>query len=287
MLKYVTVALGLKAFSSCSLGERWYRRLGNRLGGASRARTEMPAYYLERVQRMLDLVGRLKIIEDGSRVLELGTGWVHWEALSTRLFYEIEATLFDVWDNRQLPALQSYLTQLICQLDQLRSVSGERLSRARSLATELSHVENFEQLYERLNFRYHLEPTGSLSGIEADSYDVVVSAGVFEHLPKEQVPGYIRDSFRLLKPGAFAVHSINTTDHLYLYDRTANPKQYLSYSDTTWRLLFQNKIQYINRLQRDEWMKIFSDAGFELVEEQCSRCNLGELRICAQVPADG
>jgi len=57
----------------------------------------MPGYYPDRVKRMLRLQKNYNIVHHGDRILELGTGWLRWEALTLRLFYDIEAVLFDVY----------------------------------------------------------------------------------------------------------------------------------------------------------------------------------------------
>ncbi|HXG00530.1 MAG TPA: hypothetical protein VNL69_07080, partial [Bacteroidota bacterium] len=56
-------------------------------------------------------------------------------------------------------------------------------------------------------------------------------------------------------------------------------KNYLRYSDTVWRLLFQNDVQYFNRIQRSEWRKYFADAKFELVEERSEPIDLSRQKI--------
>ena len=75
----------------------------------------------------------------------------------------------------------------------------------------------------------------------------------------------------ILRPNGWAVHSIDTADHLEHYDRTVSPKMYLSFSETTWRRLCENEVQYINRLQRGEWLGLFKANGFELIEEEVRR----------------
>src|SRR5438105_8986447 len=112
MLKYVTTAVALKCFSSCQLTRSVYRKLGNRVGDKRRSVGRLPTYYPERLKRMLRLIRNHGIVKNGDRILELGTGWLHWEALTLRLFFDIEAVLFDVWDNRQLGALKNYIRQL-------------------------------------------------------------------------------------------------------------------------------------------------------------------------------
>lgn len=282
MIKYYATAFALKAFSTTAPLRRLYRYLGNTVGSGRRARSTMPAYYFERVARILDLAQRHGAVRDGIRMLELGTGWMHWEALTARLFFDLRADLYDVWDNRQLQPLKSYLGQLQSRFDSLQGVTPEAVTRANNLVQRIKDAPDFEALYSLLGFRYVLDPAGMLADLPSASYNLVVSAGVFEHLPREGVPEYVRQTHRLLKPGGYAVHSINTTDHLHLYDMTASPKHYLRYSDRTWQLIFANEVQYINRLQRCEWMKIFADAGFVCIEENSSRCDLTGLRIHPQ-----
>src|SRR5262245_55360107 len=119
MVKYVLAATALKAFSWSSSTMRLYRGLGNKFGAKKRASGIMPTYYFERVNRMLRLHKRHGIVKNGDRLLELGTGWLHWEAITCRLFFDIQAVLFDVWDNRQLSGLKNYITQLDAMLEKL------------------------------------------------------------------------------------------------------------------------------------------------------------------------
>lgn len=282
MIKYVATAVALKSFSICPPTRRLYRFLGNTLGGQERANSTMPSYYLERIERMLALTKRYGLLKDGTRMLELGTGWMHWEALTTRLFFNLRADLYDVWDNRQMKPLKSYLRQLLAKFDQLSVATAEEKDRARAFAERILEQADFESLYELTGFRYLLDVDGMLKTLGDESYDLVVSAGVFEHLPRASVPEYIVQTHRVLRPGGYAVHSINTTDHLHLYDRSASPKNYLRYSDHQWRVLFDNQLQYINRLQRCEWMDYFRNAGFTCVEEQSSRCDLTAIKVHPQ-----
>jgi hypothetical protein len=75
------------------------------------------------------------------------------------------------------------------------------------------------------------------------------------------------------------VHSIDTADHLEHYDRSVSPKMYLSFSERTWRLLCENEVQYINRVQRGEWLELFKSNEFKLVEEEARRVDISRLKI--------
>src|SRR5438477_1702117 len=136
MVKYITTAVALKCFSSSPWMRSFYRNLGNSVGNKRRSSGVMPDYYPERVKRMLRLQRQNNIVRNGDRILELGTGWLHWEALTLRLFYDVEAVLFDVWDNRQLGGLKNYVRQLGAMLNNGFELSTVELNRAQPLIEE-------------------------------------------------------------------------------------------------------------------------------------------------------
>jgi SAM-dependent methyltransferase len=279
MVKYITTAVALKSFSWNALTRSLYRRLGNQVGNGRRSSGKMPGYYVERVKRILRLQKQYKIVRDGDRIIELGTGWLHWEALTLRLFYDIEAVLFDVWDNRQLGGLKNYIRQLGPMLSNGCELSAEELQRAQCLIETILKVESFAELYKLLGFQYVVESSGSLAQFPSGSFQLVVSGGVLEHVKREALPMLIGETRRILKPGGWAVHSIDTADHLEHYDRKVSPKMYLSFSEQTWARLFENEVQYINRIQRGEWLELFKPNGFELIEEEARRIDISSLSL--------
>ena len=279
MVKYITTAVALKCFSSGPLMRSLYRRLGNTVGNKRRSSEAMPGYYPERVKRMLRLQKEHNIVSNGDRIIELGTGWLHWEALTLRLFYDIEAVLFDVWDNRQLGGLKNYVRQLAPMLKNGFGLSATELRHAQSLIEEILKVESFDELYELLGFEYVVESSGSLRQFSDNSFQLVVSGGVLEHVKREGLPLLTAETRRILKPGGWAVHSIDTADHLEHYDRTVSPKLYLSFSEETWKRLCENEVQYINRMQRGEWLALFKANGFDLIEEEARRVDIGGLNL--------
>lgn len=279
MVKYITTALALKSFSWSPLTRSLYRRLGNRIGNERRSTGQMPPYYVERLKRMLRLQRKLNVVKDGDRIIELGTGWLHWEALTLRLFYDIEAVLFDVWDNRQLGGLKNYVRQLGDILDDGFGLSAAEIKRAQSLIAAILKVDSFTDLYKLLGFEYVVESSGSLAQFQSGSFQLVVSGGVLEHVKRDALPALIRGTERILKPGGWAVHSVDTADHLEHYDRKVSPKMYLSFSEETWTRLFENEVQYINRVQRGEWIELFRASGFELIEEEARRVDISSLKL--------
>ena len=279
MVRYIGAAMALKAFSSSPRMRALYRKVGNHIGSRRRGTGQMPGYYAERVKRVLHLQRAHGLVQNGDRIIELGTGWLHWEALTLRLFYDIEAVLFDVWDNRQLSGLKNYLMQLAPMLNDGFGLTASERKRAHSLVESIMNVESFQELYTLLGFEYVVEPSGSLSQFESGSFQLVVSGGVLEHVKREALPRLIADTRRILSPGGWAVHSIDTSDHLSHYDGRMSKKMYLGLSERAWRYLCANDVQYINRVQRGEWISLLSGCGFELVEEETRRVDIARIKL--------
>jgi hypothetical protein len=279
MVKYVAAAVALKCLSSTSATRSLYRRVSNAVGNSKRAAGPMPAYYLERVKRTLEVANKYQIVRDGDRIIELGTGWLHWEALTLRLFWDVEAVLYDVWDNRQLGGLKNYWGQFRNMLETELGLRPAQLRRARSVLDTITTVDSFEELYAKLGLRYVVETSGSLEQFPNDHFDLAVSAGVFEHIDKKILPGLIEGTHRILRPNGVALHSIDTSDHLSYYDPKVRRKEYLACSEPVWRLLFENKIQYINRVQRADWLDLFKAKGFGVLEEDSRYIDLGDLKL--------
>jgi len=279
MLKYLAQAAALKAFSCGRPMRLLYRKLGNHFGAKRRTRGDIPEFYLDRIKTMIDLAKHHGIVKDGSRVLEVGTGWLHWEAITLRLFFDVQAVLFDVWDNRQMPALKHHLQQLRSRLDRtLLDLPDSVLSQARTRIDLALRAGSFEELYDSLGFRYVLNPLGDLRGLPDESFDFVVSAGVLEHIEDHIIAPLINDTFRVLKPGGWALHDIDMSDHLAYYDSRMHEKYYLRCEEWLWKLVGENKVQYINRLQKGEWIKVFQSSKFQVVTERGGRCNMDGLR---------
>jgi hypothetical protein len=267
MIKYFGAAFALKVFSLSKQTRKFYRFLGNTLGARKRAGAGLPLIRIYRAKRILSLFEKYNISREGARLLELGTGWVHWESTVLRLFYNAQFTLFDVWDNRQFRPFKTYISEFSNKFDREIKIQPTSHDHAKGLLGAIASVNSFAQLYKLLGFEYVLEPTGTLKNLESGAYDACFSYNVFEHIDREIVSEYIKDLYRILKPGGHSLQTIDMSDHLVYYDKGVCIKNYLRFSDGVWKLVFENKVQYFNRIQRSDWLSMFSQAGFELLDE--------------------
>lgn len=280
MIRYMLAAGALKFFSANSYTKKLYRYLGNTVGAKRRATAGLPQPYVERAREIIAQVRKYNAVKPGDRLLELGTGWLHWEATILRLFYDVEVTLFDVWDNRQFPAFLAYFREFKKIVDDIIPMQPAERKRVHDLLDQLLATHTFDEVYAITGHKYVVEPSGSLDQFPDNSFDLIFSSSVLEHIERPLVPAFMQGCYRVLKPHGRVIHLVDLGDHLTLYDPTMPyNKNYLRYSDTVWRLLFQNDVQYFNRIQRSEWRKYFADAKFEQVEERSEPIDLSRQKI--------
>jgi cyclopropane fatty-acyl-phospholipid synthase-like methyltransferase len=274
MVRYHLAALTLKALSSTGPTRRLYRGvLGNVIGARRRAHGLDPVYF-EKAKLLIRLAREHGGLRDGMRLLELGTGWMHFYAIVLRLLYDVRITLVDVWDNRQLEALRNMLRALDRGLEDGLGLGAAEARRARGVLAGVANAGSYEEIYRALGFDYRVDATGVHAALPSAGFDLVFSFDVLEHVDRELVPELLANIARWLVPGGVQIHHIGINDHLSAYDRSMSPKNYIRYSEGTWRRFFENDLQYVNRLQRPEWLERFAASGARLLWERLLVCDI-------------
>lgn len=277
MLRYFLAAQALRVFSINATTKRLYRSLGNVVGSRNRARG-LPPHYLTRANSNLRILEERGLIRDGANVMEIGTGWAHWEALFVRCFYNVTTVAMDVWDNRQFSGFMRFAQELKVRLGELGR-PDEQVERARRVLDKVESCKSFDEVYQALSFRYALGVEEAYNSVPDGTLDLIFSSDVLEHVPADQTQDMLRQHYRMLKPGGATAHQIVMTDHLRIYDRSVHPKNYLRYNETAWRLWFANDVQYINRLQMGQWRELFAASGFDVEAIIRDRVDLSGMRL--------
>lgn len=277
LFKYYAAGAALKLASLNTITRRMYRALGN-FRNAYKPETKIAEKYFFRSGKFLEMLRRHDLLQPGIDVLEIGTGWVHWEALMVRNEVPCQTLLYDVWDNRSFNRFGRYATHLT--VPENRARLQLHAPEGLALMQDVAATTDFTAAYERLGFRYMVDPTGLLAGIEAGSRDLIISSDVGEHLNRSDIPAILARTHEILRPGGHAYHQVVLRDHLTIYSGPMHHKQYLSYSDAYYRRYLNNGVQYINQVQVPQWREMFTQAGFDIVEEDhISSCDISEIDV--------
>lgn len=108
---------------------------------------------------------------------------------------------------------------------------------------------------------HYLVPCGADSiDLPPASLDLVFSHAVLEHVraPKRVVA----EQWRLLRPGGFVSHQIDTRNHLDF----KRPTDHRNIPEIVWRMMTWNRSVYTNRCTIGKWIELFSGQGFKVVD---------------------
>lgn len=224
------------------------------------------------------------MLDSDSTVLEVGTGWTHFYGIFLHFFYSPKTYLFDVWDNRQLEALKAKYNNLYETLVEVLPTDKQKhLGKIQDMTQKIGSIHSFDELYRLLDMVYCLEPEGKLDMFPSNTFDLVFSGDVMEHIHKNNLDTVIQNFSRTLKPGGVSIHQIGIDDHLTHYALGTSTKNYIRYSEKTWKLFFENKVQYFNRVQLPDYLEAFERSGFQLYHLSTEQ-DLESLRQFAPAP---
>lgn len=248
-----------------------------------------PIYFAKKRDQAIHLIDAARMQGsriDGSRVIEIGTGWV---PLMPYMLWLIGAKRIHCIDlNRHL--LKRAATRMIRWLitddetiERLRTrgnhkMFSRRLDRLRSLDNLLqvlddSRSDDSEIVYDA--------PSDARRVREADHcVDLVFSNVTLEHIPPGVISQILDEIHRLLKPEGRMVHLIDPSDHGSHSDRSISPVNFLRYDDHQWKKMVGDSIAYHNRLRVPDYQRLIEDASFqiEVFESQINQHSLADLQ---------
>ena len=117
------------------------------------------------------------------------------------------------------------------------------------------------------------------TGLRSGSVDLFVSNNTLEHVPGPVIAGIFGEFARLASPDALMSHYIDMADHYASFDRSITVYNFLRFSDSAWRL-FNNDLQYQNRLRVTDFRRLHAANGWRVVDED----NTADAEAFRRVP---
>lgn len=120
----------------------------------------------------------------------------------------------------------------------------------------------------RNNYNYYDNGAKSLNRLSAESYELIFSHSVMQHIFVDNVEHVVNELFRIGCNGSIHIHYID------LLDCFSGGKNHFRFSNKLWHSkLIQNAGFYTNRIYADLWVEIFLKNGFELIEYEIEMNN--------------
>jgi hypothetical protein len=130
---------------------------------------------------------------------------------------------------------------------------------------------------EDLGISYHAPFYLSEIPLDPSSIDCFFSIDTLEHIPATDLREIFVHSRRFLKSHGLSIHFIDYSDHYARIDSVSR-FNFLTYSEDEWRF-YNNRFQYVNRLRHSQYMNIFTESGFRILEAVADREKHDEIII--------
>lgn len=205
--------------------------------------------------------------------------------IETARFYEFGAgadlrmqlTLHALGVSRQLlvdvrPLVRPHLINVSLTRLQQRAKAGEVPPAAAPAQLPADPREACRLLRDCFGIDYRAPCDARCTGLPAGSVDYITSTNTLEHIPASDLPAILRECHRLLTPEGCMSFRVDYQDHYSYFDHRISAYNFLQYSEHTWRWC-NPSLHYQNRLRHRDYLRLYENAGFEVVE---ARCNTGD-----------
>jgi SAM-dependent methyltransferase len=212
---------------------------------------------------------------------EFGAGWDLIGPIAMRALGIEHQTVVDISPHVRLELVN----------DTIRRFAEDRSRLERALGAPLRAVDALTitspgDLATRFGIAY-LAPQDARSLPLADhTVDFVSSTFTLEHIPYDDIATILRETRRVMAPGAIISSLIDMQDHYNYVDSGVSVYNYLRYPAWRWRFL-NPSLQWQNRLRHSQYLGLFEAAGFEVVSDDPVRPtdeDLRELRRMSRAP---
>ena len=218
--------------------------------------------------RILEPFDRAKQSVAGMDAVEIGTGWAPTVPLLLWLNGLRTCHTYDIADlliPRLIRAASSKLVEFCQHPERIGLKSGipferERLEALRSLNDRGAQGN---EILSSCNIIPHAPADPSATPHPDNSVDLVFSNVVLQHLREDELRRVFAESFRILKPGGWMIHHIDTTDMFSHFDKSISSVDYLQYSEQDFAK-YNTSFCYQNRLRAPQFRDLMTDSRFEM-----------------------
>ena len=157
-------------------------------------------------------------------------------------------------------------------VDLFRMIDIELVEKSRkSLSNQivLKSDKNITSINDLLIYgiEYHAPFDAAKTGFAENSIDMCISTNTLEHIPYMSIVEIFTELKRILRVGGIISARIDYTDHYAHTDPSISLLNYLRFDSATWDK-YNHESHFQNRLRHFEYLDIFDNLGFELLEEE-------------------
>jgi Methyltransferase domain len=121
------------------------------------------------------------------------------------------------------------------------------------------------------------------TGFKGGSIDCITSTTTLQLIPPQDIRAILGECHRILGDDGLMSSLIEYLDIYSAFDSRISGYNFLQYSDAAWKF-FNPASHSQNRLRHRDYLELFREAGFEVVEEKVEEGTAADLKAIAQLP---
>jgi hypothetical protein len=145
------------------------------------------------------------------------------------------------------------------------------------------NINNYLKRKFRINYKAPLN--ASDTNFKSGSMNFISSTAVMEHIPADDLQPILNECYRILSKNGIVSLIIDYKDHYSYFDKNISVYNFLKYSNHKWKI-FNDPMQYQNRLRHKDYLSIIKRSGFKILEENLSYPDSNELMILKNLKMD-
>jgi predicted SAM-dependent methyltransferase len=127
--------------------------------------------------------------------------------------------------------------------------------------------ENFRDvLHDNFRIEYQAPADAQKMNFGNNSIDFIYTNSVNEHIPPNILFIIVKECFRVLSPNGIVSFRQSYADQWSYCDNSITKYNFLRYSEKEWKK-YNPPIHYQSRLRHKDYLKIYMDSGFEILED--------------------
>jgi SAM-dependent methyltransferase len=202
---------------------------------------------------------------DDLKLFEFGAGWELVAPLTYAAMGVGNQTIIDLVPHVRFELVTVTLAYFKKNRDIIEQKYGYKLSETFFKQVSVTPTD-MSLLLQSVGINYRAPMDARSTGLGGDSYDLITNTSTLEHIPPADILKILRECYRILKPGGIFSCIIDLQDHFSYFDHSISIYNFLKFSDKVWSYFFNSSLHYQNRLRANDYLELFKQAGFNVLE---------------------
>src|SRR6185437_1458290 len=143
-------------------------------------------------------------------------------------------------------------------------------------------ITQFSEMLTRYGIDYKAPLDARKTGLPENYFDFISNTLTLQSIPKNDIISILKECYRILKPGGIISCFVDLNDNYCYIDKSISRYNFLKFTDKEWQK-YNSPVHYQNRLRYPDYMDVFAETRFNVVEQKINRPSAKLLETLSKV----